>query len=62
MFLKNLVDVIVPVYNSEKFILKTINSIINQNYTNWRVIIIDDGSTDKTVDLLNNFYKKFTAW
>ena len=59
MFLKNLVDVIVPVYNSEKFILKTINSIINQNYTNWRVIIIDDGSTDKTVDLLNNFYKKF---
>jgi len=59
MFFKNLVDVIIPVYNSEKFILKTLSSIINQSYINWRVIIIDDGSTDKTLNLINNYYKKY---
>jgi glycosyltransferase involved in cell wall biosynthesis len=45
MFAKNLVDVILPVFNSEKFIIKTVNSIINQSYNNWRLIIIDDAST-----------------
>jgi teichuronic acid biosynthesis glycosyltransferase TuaG len=57
MFAKNLVDVILPVFNSEKFIIKTVNSIINQSYNNWRLIIIDDASTDKTLILLNKFYK-----
>jgi len=57
MFMKNLVDVILPVYNSESFIIKTVNSIINQSYSNWRIIIIDDASTDKTLLLLNSFYK-----
>ena len=59
MFTKNLVDVILPAYNSERFIIKTVNSIINQTYTNWRIIIIDDASTDKTLVLLNSFYKSF---
>jgi teichuronic acid biosynthesis glycosyltransferase TuaG len=57
MFAKNFVDIILPVFNSEKFIIKTVNSIINQSYNNWRLIIIDDASTDKTVTLLNNLYK-----
>ena len=59
MFSKNFIDVILPVYNSEKFIIKTVNSIINQSYNNWRIIIVDDASTDKTLELLNVFYKKF---
>jgi glycosyltransferase involved in cell wall biosynthesis len=59
MLVKNLVDIILPVYNSERFIIKTVNSIINQSYNNWRIIIIDDASTDKTLILLNKFYKKF---
>ena len=57
MFAKNLVDVILPVYNSEKFIIKTVNSIIKQSYNNWRIIIVDDASKDQTLALLNNFYK-----
>lgn len=61
MYTKNLVDVILPVYNSEKFILKTINSIIKQTYNNWRIIIIDDASKDQTLALLNNFYKDLIA-
>ena len=59
MSAKNIVDIILPVYNSEKFIIKTINSIINQSYNNWRIIIIDDASSDQTLFIIKNFYKKF---
>lgn len=61
MFAKNLVDVILPVYNSEEFIIKTVNSIIKQSYKDWRIIIIDDASKDQTLALLNKFYKDFIA-
>jgi glycosyltransferase involved in cell wall biosynthesis len=57
--MKNLVDVILPVYNSEKFIIKTVNSIIKQSYKDWRIIIVDDASKDQTLVLLNKFYKDF---
>ena len=57
MLTKNRVDVILPVYNSERFIIKTVNSIINQSYKNWKIIIIDDVSTDKTILFLNTHYK-----
>jgi glycosyltransferase involved in cell wall biosynthesis len=61
MSVKNYVDVILPTYNSEKFIIKTVNSIINQSFNEWRIIIIDDASSDKTLKLLNNFYKDFIS-
>jgi glycosyltransferase involved in cell wall biosynthesis len=57
MLVKNYVDVILPVFNSEKLIIKTVNSIINQSYKNWKIIIIDDASSDRTLVLLNKFYK-----
>ena len=56
MFKKNYVDIVLPTYNSKKFIVKTVNSIINQSYRNWRIIIIDDASTDQTLTILNKFY------
>ena len=40
------VSVILPVYNEEEYISATIDSITNQNFTDFEVIIIDDGSTD----------------
>lgn len=43
-----LVSIITPTYNSEKFIAETIQSVQNQTYTNWEMIIVDDGSSDKT--------------
>lgn len=58
MYKKNLIDIVLPTFNSEKFIIKTINSIINQSFRNWRIIIIDDASTDKTLPILKIFYKK----
>ena len=58
MYKKNQIDIILPTFNSEKFIIKTVNSIINQSFRNWRIIIIDDASTDKTLSILKIFYEK----
>ena len=52
------VDIIIPTYNSKKFILSTIKSVFDQTYKNWRLIVIDDASTDGTTEVLENLYKK----
>lgn len=51
-----LVSVIVPAYNSEKTIIRCINSILNSSYDNIELILIDDGSTDNTLALCNNVH------
>lgn len=58
--IKKKVDIILPVYNSKKYILNTINSIIKQSYKFWNLIIIDDFSTDGTYELLKNLKKKYS--
>ncbi|HIC32028.1 MAG TPA: glycosyltransferase family 2 protein [Flavobacteriaceae bacterium] len=54
-----LVSIITPMYNSEKFILKTIGSVVNQTYTNWELILIDDRSTDNTIKIVEDFKSKY---
>lgn len=51
-----LVSVIMPAYNAERFIGEAIKSVINQTYKNWELIVIDDCSTDKTLDEINKFH------
>jgi glycosyltransferase involved in cell wall biosynthesis len=53
---KFLVDIILPVYNSENFILKTIDSILSQKFENWRLMIVDDDSSDNTYNIIKNNY------
>ncbi|WP_413531743.1 glycosyltransferase family 2 protein [Empedobacter brevis] len=50
-----LVSIITPCYNSEKYIAETYESIKNQSYTNWEWIIVDDCSTDNSVELIREF-------
>jgi glycosyltransferase involved in cell wall biosynthesis len=50
-----LVSIITPSFNSEKFIAETIQSVQNQTYQNWEMIIVDDCSTDKTVSIVEYF-------
>lgn len=47
-------SVIIPLYNKEKFIEQTIKSLLNQSFTNFEVIIVNDGSTDGSRSILNN--------
>lgn len=49
-----LVSIIIPVYNEGKFISKCLESINNQTYKNFEIIVIDDGSTDNSVELVRN--------
>ena len=51
------VSVITPAYNSEKYIAGTIRSVQNQTYKNWEMIIVDDCSADKTVEIAESIAK-----
>ncbi len=50
--MKELVSIITPSFNSEKYIAQTIQSVQNQTYTNWELIIIDDASVDDTTTIV----------
>lgn len=52
-----LVSVIIPSYNSGEYITETINSILKQSYKNIEIIVVDDGSTDRTARILQNYIK-----
>ncbi len=47
-----------PVYNAEKYLRESIESILNQTYKNFEFIIINDGSTDYSLKIINEYYKK----
>lgn len=55
---KKMVSVIIPLYNSEKYIETTIESVINQTYKNWELLIIDDNSKDNGVVIVKEYIKK----
>ena len=61
MYMENtpLVSIIIPAFNAGLTIEKTIESIENQNYGNFEIIVVDDDSKDNTVDIVKNFADRF---
>lgn len=53
--MKELVSIIIPAYNSEKFIAGSLESVINQSHRNLDIIVIDDGSQDNTAKIVEGF-------
>ena len=53
--MKYLVSIIVPIYNSEKYLKRCVDSLIAQNYSNIEIILIDDGSKDKSLEILQEY-------
>lgn len=53
----NFVSLILPVYNVEKYLERCLNSILSQTYSNFELIIIDDGSTDNCHNIINKYKK-----
>lgn len=54
---KSLVSIIMPVYNVASFVGTSINSVLNQSYENWELIIVDDGSTDDSFQICSTLAK-----
>lgn len=52
-------SIIIPVYNNKKWLSKCFDSILNQTYTNYEVIIVDDMSTDGGMEIIREYEKKF---
>lgn len=53
-----MISVIIPVYNSEKYLRKCIDSVLAQSYTNFELILVNDGSTDKSAAICDEFAEK----
>jgi len=58
----DLVSVVIPVYNSEKFLEECLDSILAQTYQNIEIIAVDDGSTDSSLDILNRYSDKVNVF
>ena len=53
--MQKLVSIITPNFNNSNFIGLTIESVLNQTYTNWELIIVDDKSSDDSIEIINNY-------
>ena len=52
------IDILMATYNGEKYLVEQLDSIINQTYHNWNLLIRDDNSIDKTLEIIQNYHKK----
>ena len=58
--MKPAVSIVVPVYNVEAYLEKCLDSLVNQNFDNYEVIIVNDGSTDKSKEIAQRYENKYS--
>ncbi len=56
------ISVIIPLFNRENYIGETIDSVLNQSFTDFEIIIVDDGSTDKSIEIVQSFHDSRIQW
>ena len=56
---KKVFSIIIPIYNAERHLKSCLDSIVNQNYLNYEVLLIDDGSTDKSGEICDDYVSRF---
>lgn len=56
--MNDLISIVMPAYNCEKIIAESIDSVIRQTYQNWELLVLDDGSKDNTLQIINEFTVK----
>ena len=52
------ISIVVPVYNVEKYINRCIDSVLDQSYANWELLLIDDGSSDNSGKICDSYSRK----
>jgi len=55
-----LISIVIPAFNAERYIAQTLNSVLNQDYPSFEVIVVNDGSTDQTLTILKQYEDKIT--
>ncbi len=60
--MESLISIVLPIYNGEKYMRKSIDSVLAQTYANWELLIIDDGSTDNTTIIRRSMRRRITAF
>ncbi len=55
---QDLVSIITPCYNGSKYVAETIESVLSQTYSNWEMLIVDDGSKDNSADIIRSYTEK----
>lgn len=53
-----MIDILLPLYNGEKFLSQQLDSILRQTYTDWRILVRDDGSSDASISIIREYIKK----
>lgn len=58
--MNELLSIVVPIYNTDEFLERCLQSILNNKYENYEVILVDDGSTDKSPEICDTYVKKYS--
>lgn len=53
-----MISIIMPAYNSERYIAEAVESVLTQSYTNWELVIVDDGSSDRTPEIIDEYAER----